>query len=165
MFDTESSDPQSSDEKLYSIKHYILFFRWNLIQVNIFQKRNTFPETDILTYIFLRNWLLFQQIMCVYYVLRAYRQICNFIADLANYIDIFTNLISSQQFCTCWQVDYCSSKFAAVGLDEAFRVELFVQVSWGPFVSVLTCQVHRILTDSRNTGIILMPTSLATYSF
>merc|ERR1712142_1260025 len=24
-------------------------------------------------------------------------------------------------------VDYCSSKFAAVGLDEAFRVELFVQ--------------------------------------
>ena len=25
------------------------------------------------------------------------------------------------------QVDYCSSKFAAVGLDEAFRVELAVQ--------------------------------------
>merc|ERR1712221_22072 len=24
-------------------------------------------------------------------------------------------------------VDYCSSKFAAVGLDEAFRVEMFVQ--------------------------------------
>ena len=24
-------------------------------------------------------------------------------------------------------VDYCSSKFAAVGLDEAFRAELFVQ--------------------------------------
>ena len=24
-------------------------------------------------------------------------------------------------------VDYCASKFAAVGLDEAFRVEMFVQ--------------------------------------
>ncbi len=115
MFDTESSDPQSSDEKLYSIKHFILFFRWNLIQVNIFQKRNTFPETDVLTYIFLRNWLLFQQIMCVYYVLRAYRQICNFIADLANYIDIsypsdfisiilllLTGRLLLQQVCRRW---------------------------------------------------------------
>ena len=29
----------------------------------------------------------------------------------------------------CAKVDYCSSKFAAVGLDEAFRVELAVQVN------------------------------------
>ena len=27
-----------------------------------------------------------------------------------------------------WQVDYCASKFACVGLDEALRVELAVQV-------------------------------------
>jgi all-trans-retinol dehydrogenase (NAD+) len=29
-------------------------------------------------------------------------------------------------------VDYCASKFAAVGLDEAFRVEIAMQVSYHP---------------------------------
>ena len=36
---------------------------------------------------------------------------------------------------TLLQVDYCASKFAAVGLDEAFRVELMVQV--GPWCQAL----------------------------
>ena len=32
-------------------------------------------------------------------------------------------------------VDYCASKFAAVGLDESLRVELFVQVRSEHFLS------------------------------
>ena len=42
------------------------------------------------------------------------------------YIDesSFILIMSSQMF----QVDYCASKFACVGLDEALRVETLVQV-------------------------------------
>ena len=39
------------------------------------------------------------------------------------------------------QVDYCSSKFAAVGLDEAFRVELAVQVQFS-FLTLLYHENH-----------------------
>ena len=43
-------------------------------------------------------------------------------------------------------VDYCASKFAAVGLDESLRVELAVQVQ-------INFSKYRVLSCKRESGI------------